>query len=120
MQKTPTPEEMLKLTKEGVLEDAELGLVVDVIGYENNKKTIIKNYIIFPALKEIQKRMPGSTYISYPTGIAASSFIKIIPEIKKTGVLPPECLERDTRKKVFLELESHSISIHKEYKSVEN
>lgn len=113
--RVPTPREMRRLVDDGVIEDAEFGLVVDAIGYEDGKKILVKNYIIFPTLRMIHKKFPGATYISYPTGVTAYAFSRIIKKVKERGVIPPECLEKDIRKEVLLELESKGIVVNREY-----
>lgn len=113
--KVPTPEEMRRMIKNGVVENAIFAAVVEVKGKQAGRKLTIKTSAIFPDLKEISKKFFGATYISYPTGIAACAFAKIIPKIKTYGVLPPEALPTHLRKEVLLELESWGIVINESY-----
>lgn len=116
--KIPTPSKMRQLVKKGVIEDAFFVLVVEVIGEEQGKRINVKSSTIFPSLKEISKIFPGANYISYPTGISAVSFSKIIPQIKSFGVFPPEALSSDIRKKILIELESHGIAVNQQFLGV--
>lgn len=75
------------------------------------KNICIKNYVIFPTIKEITRKFPGATYISYPTGVCATAFVKNLNKIKNYGVFPPECLEKNVRKDIFLDLEYYNMFI---------
>ncbi len=97
----PTPKEMVKLVKKGIIQEAALAFVVELTGTKNGKKKTIKKEICFPDLKEITKRLPGATYVSYPTGLGAAAFALTIPQIKTPGVCPPEGLKAEYRKKVL-------------------
>jgi len=111
----PTPKEMIKLVKEGVIEDAIFMSVVEILGLQKKKKMILKNIVIYPDLTEIMKRMPGATYISYPTAVAAASFVKTIPQIKMRGVFPPEALSSKIRRDILIELEGYGIKVQQEF-----
>ena len=118
--KVPTPKEMVKFVKDGVIENAFFALVVEIIGKENGRKIKIKNSAVFPDLKEITAKFPGATYVSYPTGTAAFVFSKAIPKIKNYGVFPPEALDEDIRKDILVELESKGIVISEQFLSASN
>lgn len=113
--KVPSPKKMTQLIKSGIIENAVFALVVEVIGKEQNQSIKIKMGAILPNLKEIHKTFPGATYISYPTGTAAYSFLKIIPQVKSSGVFPPEALDDKMRKIVMLTLESSGIIISQQF-----
>lgn len=108
----PLPTEMNNMIKEGLIADGHVTIVVESNGKKFNKKMTIKNSIMFPSLKEIAQKSPGATYISYPTGLAAFSFSKIIPLIEKKGIVPPELLHLDLRNYVLTELISNGIQIN--------
>ncbi len=99
--KVPTPQQMVKLVKKGVIQEAALAFVVELTGWKNGKQKKIKKEICFPNLKEITKRLPGATYISYPTGLGVTAFALTIPQIKTPGVYPPEGLDKNTRAQVL-------------------
>jgi len=113
--KVPSPKKMVQLIKSGIVENAGFALVVEVIGKKQNRSAKIKMSATFPDLKEIYKTFPGATYISYPTGTAAYSFSKIIPQMKSGGVFPPEALDDKMRKNVMLTLKSNGIIISQQF-----
>ena len=113
--KVPTPEEMRRFIKSGVIENARFALVVEAEGKQAGRRIVIKNSAIFPDLKHLDKKFFGATYISYPTGTAAYAFAKIIPKITSYGVFPPEALRAEERKEVLRELESKDIIINESY-----
>lgn len=106
---------MKQLIKSGIVENAVFALVVEVVGKEQKQNIKIKMSIVFPDLKEISKKFPGATYISYPTDTSAYAFLKIIPKMKSFGVFPPETLDDEMRKMVMLELESNGITITQQF-----
>ena len=113
--KVPSPQKMKQMMDEGIIENAILGLFVEVIGKEQKQDMKIKMSATFPDLKEITKTLPGATYISYPTGTAAYSFSKVIPKMKTAGVFPPEALGDEMRKEVMLNLERNGIIISQQF-----
>ena len=113
--KVPSPQKMKQMMDEVIIENAILGLFVEVIGKEQKQDMKIKMSATFPDLKEITKTLPGATYISYPTGTAAYSFSKVIPKMKTAGVFPPEALGDEMRKEVMLNLERNGIIISQQF-----
>ncbi|MBU1202336.1 MAG: saccharopine dehydrogenase NADP-binding domain-containing protein [Nanoarchaeota archaeon] len=112
--KVPTPEEMKNLIKNKIIENSIFVSVVEGEGLKSGRKIRIKKTVIYPDLKQIQKVMPGATYISYPTGLAAYTFLKILPRIKEKGVFPPEALRPEIRKEVLLKLENNGIVVNEQ------
>lgn len=113
--KVPSPQKMKQLIEDGIIENAIFALVAEVTGKEHGQDMRIKMSATFPDLKEIHKISPGATYISYPTGTAAYSFLKIIPSIKSAGVFPPEALDDEIRKDIMLNLERNGIVISQQF-----
>ncbi|MBW2964425.1 saccharopine dehydrogenase NADP-binding domain-containing protein [Candidatus Woesearchaeota archaeon] len=113
--KVPTPKEMSALLENGVIEDAMFLSAVDGFGTQSGKKVRIRYVVRYPDLKKLPKAFRGSTYISYPTGVAAASFFKTIPKIEQKGVFPPEALDSSARKHVLLELESAGIEVEETF-----
>ncbi|MBW3004890.1 saccharopine dehydrogenase NADP-binding domain-containing protein [Candidatus Woesearchaeota archaeon] len=111
----PSPKEMIRLIKQGVIENAVFASVVEGIGKQSGRNIKIKNTVIYPDLKEISKRFKGATYIAYPTALAAAAFAKIIPNMKNHGVFPPEALDENLRKDVLLELEGNGIVVDEQF-----
>ncbi|HII71221.1 TPA: hypothetical protein HA265_00520 [Candidatus Woesearchaeota archaeon] len=116
--KVPTPKEMVRLVKQKVVENSAFISVVEEEGTDSGKKIRIKKTVTYPDLKCIQKTLPGATYISYPTGLAAYAFLKILPKIKQRGVMPPEALGPELRKQVFLTLESNGVTIEEQFSKI--
>jgi saccharopine dehydrogenase-like NADP-dependent oxidoreductase len=114
----PTGREMMKIMKEGYLEDGFFGIFVDNLGKVMKKRVLVRSYTIFPSQKIIKNILPGSTYITYPTAVCALSFIKSMYKRKVYGVLPPEALNKAARKNVLSELERKKIIISSEYKTL--
>lgn len=114
----PSPKEMVQMMKKGLIEEALYMAIVEISGKQSGKKVKLKNTVIFPAIADIMKRMPGATYISYPTAVAAASFIKVLPKIKNTGVFPPEALSSQIRRDILIELEGYGITVQQEYSRI--
>jgi len=114
----PTGREMIKIMREGYLEDGFFGVFVDNFGEVKKKRVLVRSYTIFPSQRMIKNTMPGSTYITYPTAVCALSFIKSMYKRKVYGVLPPEALSKVARKQVLNELERKKIIISSEYKTL--
>ena len=113
--KVPSPQKMKQLLESGIIENAIFALVTEVTGKERGRDVRIKMGAIFPDLKEIHKIFPGATYISYPTGLAAYSFLKAILKIKSAGVFPPETLDSEIRKDIMLFLEKNGVVINQHF-----
>ena len=116
--RVPTPKEMIRLIKNKVVENAMYTSVIEITGKESGKNIKVKTTALFPDLKKISKIFPGATYISYPTGLSAAVFTKIIPKMGTPGVYPPEALNENIRKEILIELEDSGITIQKEYSKV--
>lgn len=114
----PTPQEMLKLVEDGIFKDSEVILAVEISGEKHGKKILVQNTVKFPSIKEMHRVCPGSTYISFPTGLSAFCFSKIIPKIKEEGVFPPEALNVDLLQEVISEMASNGIVFHKKISNV--
>lgn len=85
---------------------AVLGVVVEASGKEKMKKKSRKFSVLFPIQQEISALHLGANYITYPTALLASFFIRSLPLIKQRGVFPPEVLEEKVRKFIFQELKN--------------
>ena len=81
------------------------------IGKRNNRVVTEKAHVLFPTLREITRRFPGATYISWPTGICAYAFAKAAMKMKSKGVYPTECLEAPLRNEVIAVLRKEGVAI---------
>ncbi len=115
---TPTTREFVKILDNEILEDAFFGIFVDCKGNLGKSKILVKTYTIF-SQKMINKRLHGANYISYPTAISSTIFLKSIYKGKKLhGILPPEALPKAVRKRILNELERREIILNVEYKKL--
>ncbi len=110
----PSPREMTKLLKNGVIKNAVFTSIVEVIGKRADKKIKIKYIAKYPDLRKISKIFSGATYISYPAGMAAIAFCKVIPKIDTYGVFPPEAIGFKIRKDILTDLKNKGIIINKQ------
>ncbi len=107
LQEIPAPKENKDLIRKKIIEDGVL--IMTVVGRRGKKK---KQFTaVCPSLREIQKKHPGATYISYPTAAAAAAFTEVIPLIKEHGVFPPEKLNKSLREKVLKSARAYGIRI---------
>lgn len=113
--KVPTPKEMRQAIQSGAMANAQLCVAVEAEGKQYGKRRRIRAAAAFPDLRAITKVLPGATYISYPTGLAAYLFAKILPFLHMPGVYPPEALPEELRTRMLSELEGHGIIITKRY-----
>jgi saccharopine dehydrogenase-like NADP-dependent oxidoreductase len=99
-----TPKEIVSMMNRGVIKDAEFVSTVDVRGTQDGKPYRVQYTLAYPNIWRIPEAYEGSTYISYPTGIAAGIFTQASFDIKERGVLPPEALDKQTAKTILNEL----------------
>lgn len=89
---------------DAAFQKAVLGVMVEAGDKEKGKKKKIKLSVLFPTQREIDSLELGANYITYPTALMTSLFIRSLPLIKQRGVFPPEVLEEEARKFIFREL----------------
>ena len=118
---TPPPNEVVKLTENGAIEEAYFAVFIDNYGKVKGEKALMRSYVIFPSQTQINKLLPGSNYIAYPTAICTVAFIKtLIKRNNICGVHPPEILEKSLRKEVLNFLEREKIFVNMEFKVIED
>jgi len=107
-------EEVENKIKAGTLIDAHECYVVEVEGEKASKKMTYISYVLFPSLREVQKKLSGATHESYVTGISAAIFTKMVcmGAIKARGVFLPECLKLEARETFIAKLAEKDIKIH--------
>jgi len=111
-----TPADVIRLLRQGVLEDAVGCHVVQVEGTRAGRALIVRYTALGPTLREVQAWMPGATNMSYKVGVSAAILIEMAArgEIAPTGMYPPECLSEASRA-VFLErLAASHMSVRRE------
>ncbi|WP_353683532.1 saccharopine dehydrogenase NADP-binding domain-containing protein [Thermodesulfovibrio sp. 3907-1M] len=105
--------EIIQKVKEGVLEEATFGLVVETSGKIQGERKTLRGYLIFPSIKELIRIAPGSTHVSYPTALIAGIMAKFIKKIQslEQGVFAPEALPKVIRRKIFSELKKEGLNV---------
>lgn len=103
-----------RIHKNKKLENAVFGLVVEAVGKRKNEKRTIRCSAVFPTQKEINKLNLGANFISYPTALMAKMFILSFPKIKRKGVFPPECLDKEIRQSILEQLKKNHIPVSKD------
>lgn len=110
--------EIKRMIEKGIFENGYFGIFIEVLGRFSNKKVISRKYVVFPSQVEINRLMPGTTYISYPTALCTWAFIKKSFKGKFYGVSPPEALTKSIIDKIFDFLEKRDIIVNEEYKVI--
>lgn len=92
---------------------AVFAIAVEAIGKFKGRKKTVKYSVIFPDQKQIEKMNLNANFISYPTALSIKLFVMAIPKITKTGVFPPECLDKDVREEIIKNLGKNKIKLIK-------
>ena len=105
----PTPEATMALVRDGVVRNANLVVSVEVTGTVRRRKRLARVTAVYPDLKEILRRAPGATYISWPTAISAVAFTRALIRHDRPGAIPPEALPAELRARVRHDLELRGV-----------
>ena len=108
--RTPTPRQVARLIRRGLLTNARFALAVVVRGEKNGELLERRWYATFPTLYQIRLRGLPTTPIAYATAHTAALFIKHFPR-EHWGVHPPEALPAEARRAVQRGLKARGISI---------
>lgn len=108
--RTPTPRQVARLIRRGLLTNARFALAVVVRGEKNGQLLERRWYATFPTLYQIRLRGLPTTPIAYATAHTAALFIKHFPR-EHWGVHPPEALPAEARRAVQRGLKARGISI---------
>ena len=114
----PTPEAIMALVRDGVVRNAHLVVSVDVTGTMRQRKKRARITAVYPDLKEIMRRAPGATYISWPTAISAVAFTRALMQHDQPGAIPPEALPAELRARVRRDLELRGVTFEETVSSV--
>ena len=114
----PTPEATVALVRDGVIRNAHLVVSVEVTGIVRRRKRKARITAVYPDLKEILRRAPGATYISWPTAISAAAFTRALIRHDQPGVIPPEALPAELRARVRHDLELRGVSFEETISNV--
>ena len=103
-------------TEDPKFNDAQFAFTVEATGKIKKKKKTVRSFVMFPKQKDINKLGLNANFISYPTALSAKIFATAIQKIKSTGIIPPEALDKDTRRFILSELRKVGhVLIKKEY-----
>lgn len=108
--KTPTPRQVARLIRRGVLHNARFAVAVLVRGVKKEQPVLIRWDCSFPTLYQIRQRGMQSTPIAYATAHIAALFVKYFPR-DMGGVFPPEVLPIAMRKAILADLRSRDFRI---------
>ena len=108
--KTPTPRQVARLIRRGILQNARFALAVLVRGVKNERPVLIRWDASFPTLYQIRMRGILTTPIAYATARLAALFVKHFHR-RLAGVFPPEALPAETRQAILAEARSRDFRI---------
>jgi hypothetical protein len=98
--KTPTPRQVARLIRRGILQNARFAAAVLVRGTKNEQPTLVRWDATFPTLYQIRLQGMHTTPIAYATAHMAALFVKHFPR-EQAGVFPPEALPAETRQAIL-------------------
>jgi hypothetical protein len=107
---TPTPRQVAKLVRRGILQNARFAAAVVVDGIKQDQPIEIRQDALFPSLYQILQRGMPLSPISYATAQMAALFIKYFPR-DTPGVIPPGALPIDLRQAILKDLRSKDIRL---------
>src|ERR1700680_2630432 len=108
--KTPTPRQVARLIRNGVLQNARFAAAVVVRGVKKDDPTEVRCDAIFPSLYQIRQRGLALSPVSYATAQLASLFIKHFPR-DSAGVFPPGSIPLENRQAIFKDLKARGIAV---------
>jgi saccharopine dehydrogenase (NAD+, L-lysine forming) len=108
---TPTPRQVAKLIRQGILENARFAAAVLVRGAKDEQPLLVRWDASFPTLYQIRQRGLIATPISYATAHIAAIFVKYFPR-DSAGVIDPAGLPRETRRAILNEVRSRDFRIN--------
>ncbi|MFQ5696182.1 MAG: hypothetical protein ACE5HB_09355, partial [Terriglobia bacterium] len=108
--RTPTPRQVARLIRRGVLSNARFALAVVVQGRKADQPLEFRWYGAFPSLYQIRRHGLHATPIAYATAHTAALFIKHFPR-KLWGVHPPETLPAEVRRPLVRQLKERGIQL---------
>jgi saccharopine dehydrogenase (NAD+, L-lysine-forming) len=108
--KTPTPRQVARLIRRGILQNARFAAAVLVRGTKKDQPMLIRWDCTFPSLYQIRVRGMQTTPIAYATAHVAALFIKHFPR-DLGGVFPPEALPGELRQAILAGVRSREVRI---------
>jgi len=108
--KTPTPRQVARLIRKGVLQNARFAAAVLVRGVKKDHPMEIRGDAVFPSLYQIRQRGLALSPVSYATAQAAALFIKHFPR-EFAGVFQPGAIPLEYRQAILKDLRSRGIRV---------
>ena len=108
--KTPTPRQVARLIRRGILQNARFAAAVVVRGVKKDRPIEVRCDTLFPSLYQIRQRGLALSPISYATAQMAALFIKHFPR-ESAGVFPPGAIPLENRQAIFKDLRSRGIRV---------
>lgn len=98
--KTPTPRQVARLIRRGILQNARFAAAVIARGMKGEQPAVLRWDCAFPSLYQIRQRGMMTTPIAYATAHMAALFVRNFPR-DLAGVYPPEALPAETRQAIL-------------------
>jgi hypothetical protein len=108
---TPTPRQVAKWIRRGILHNARFAGAVLVRGVKKELPLLFRWDLTFPTLYQIRLRGMLTTPIAYATAQMAALFVKHFPR-QLAGVYPPEALPARTRQAILAEARTRQIRMN--------
>jgi hypothetical protein len=115
--KTPTPRQVARLIRQGVLQNARFAAAVVVSGTKGEFLSEIRWDAVFPSLYQIRQRGLYTTPIAWATAHLAALFVKHFPR-EFPGVHPPELLPAEIRQAILADARSRDIQLAMKMKTL--
>ena len=108
--KTPTPRQVARLIRRGVLQNARLAAAIVVRGMKKDAPIEVRCDATFPSLYQIRQRGLALSPVSYATAQLAALFVKHFPR-ESAGVFPPGAIPLENRQAILKDLRSRGIRV---------
>jgi len=108
--KTPTPRQVARLIRRGVLQNARFAAAVVVRGVKKDHPIEARCDALFPSLYQIRQRGLALSPVSYATAQMAALFIKHFPR-ESAGIFPPGAIPLENRQAILKDVRSRGIRL---------
>jgi hypothetical protein len=108
--KTPTPRQVARLIRKGVLQNARFAAAVVVRGVKKDAPIEVRCDAAFPSLYQIRQRGLALSPVSYATAQMAALFIKHFPR-ESAGIFPPGAIPLENRQAILKDSRSRGIRL---------
>jgi hypothetical protein len=107
---TPTPRQVARLIRRGILSNARFAAAVLVEGTKADRPLRIRWFCTFPTLYQIRIKGLYASPIAYATAHMAALFVKYFPR-DLWGVHPPEALPEETRAAILADVKARGFEV---------